>query len=125
MCVQNDMGHRPLDLASANGHVGVAQLLRLHDAALCLSAEALEATHELDAMRTDYADLRSHFRDVLVVGKRLAKERDEMCRQLGRLYEDATSVHQGLLLELRTLHRDLAGVRDRVTSSRKAGEIAE
>lgn len=64
-------------------------------------------------------------RDVLVIGKRLAKERDEMCRQLGRLYEDVTSLHQALLFELRTLHRDLAGVRDRVTSSRKAGEIAE
>lgn len=64
-------------------------------------------------------------RDVLVIGKRLAKERDEMCRQLGRLYEDVTSLHQALLFELRTLHRDLAGVRDRVSSSRKAGEIAE
>lgn len=64
-------------------------------------------------------------RDVLVIGKRFAKERDEMCRQLGRLYEDVTSLHQALLFELRTLHRDLAGVRDRVSSSRKAGEIAE
>jgi hypothetical protein len=62
---------------------------------------------------------------VLVIGKRFAKERDEMCRQLGRLYEDVTSLHQALLFELRTLHRDLAGVRDRVSSSRKAGEIAE
>jgi len=33
-------------------------------------------------------------RDVLVMGKRLAKERDEMCRQMGRLYEDVTSLHQ-------------------------------
>lgn len=65
------------------------------------------------------------YRDVLVIGKRFAKERDEMCRQLSRLYEDVTSLHQALLFELRTLHRDLAGVRDRVSSSRKAGEIAE
>ncbi|KAI9554411.1 hypothetical protein GHT06_019683 [Daphnia sinensis] len=122
---KNDMGHRPLDLASANGHVGVAQLLRLHDAALCLSSETLEANEELDNLRGDYAELKSYFRDVLVIGKRFAKERDEMCRQLGRLYEDVTSLHQALLFELRTLHRDLAGVRDRVSSSRKAGEIAD
>ena len=56
------MGHRPLDLASANGHVGVAQLLRLHDAALCLSSEALEANEELDNLRGDYAELKSYFR---------------------------------------------------------------
>lgn len=64
-------------------------------------------------------------RDVLVIAKRFAKERDEMCRQLGRLYEDVTSLHQALLFELRTAHRDLAGARDRVNSSRRAGEIAE
>ncbi len=56
------MGHRPLDLASASGHVGVAQLLRLHDAALCLSAETLDANEELESLRTDYAELKSHFR---------------------------------------------------------------
>jgi len=60
-----------------------------------------------------------------VIGKRFAKERDEMCRQLGRLYEDVTSLHQALLFELRTAHRDLASVRDRTGASRKAGEIAE
>ena len=36
-------------------------------------------------------------RDVLVIGKRLAKERDEMGRQIGRLYEDVTSLHQVLI----------------------------
>lgn len=56
------MGHRPLDVASANGHVGVAQLLRLHDAALCLSSETLEANEELDNLRGDYAELKSYFR---------------------------------------------------------------
>jgi hypothetical protein len=61
------MGHRPLDLASANGHVGVAQLLRLHDAALCLSSETLEANEELDNLRGDYAELKSYFRHVVVV----------------------------------------------------------
>lgn len=60
-------------------------------------------------------------RDVLVIGKRFAKERDEMCRQLGRLYEDVVQLHQALLFDMRTLHRDLAGVH----SSRKADEIAE
>lgn len=61
------MGHRPLDLASANGHVGVAQLLRLHDAALCLSSETLEANEELDNLRGDYAELKSYFRHVLKI----------------------------------------------------------
>lgn len=56
------MGHRPLDLASAHGHVGVAQLLRLHDAALGLACEVLEANEELDNLRGDYAELKSYFR---------------------------------------------------------------
>ena len=60
-----------------------------------------------------------------MIGKRLAKERDEMCRQLGRLYEDATSLHQGLLIELRALHRELAATRSSHAASRKAGEMAE
>ena len=61
-----------------------------------------------------------------MIGKRFAKERDEMCRQLGRLYEDVVQLHQALLFDMRTLHRDLAGVRDRCNNgSRKAGEIAE
>ena len=62
---------------------------------------------------------------MLVIGKRFAKERDEMCRQLGRLYEDVTSLHQALLFEMRNLHRDLAGSRDRTASTRKCTEIAE
>lgn len=63
--MQNDMGHRPVDLASAAGHVGVAQLLRLHDAALCLSSETLEANEELDSLRSDYTELKSYFRFVI------------------------------------------------------------
>ena len=74
----------------------------------------------------DWTGLLRLRRDVLVIGKRLAKERDEMCRQLGRLYEDATSLHQGLLIELRALHREVAAVRGPShAASRKAGELAE
>lgn len=65
------MGHRPLDLASAHGHVGVAQLLRLHDAALGLSIETLEANEELDSVRGDYAELKSYFRSGIVLIQRL------------------------------------------------------
>ena len=56
------MGRQPLDLAAAHGHVGVAQLLRLHDAALGLSMELLEANEDLENVRGDYAELKSYFR---------------------------------------------------------------
>ena len=60
--IQNDMGQRPVDLASGGGHVGVAQLLRLHEAALSLSSETLQANHQLHYLQADYAHIKSYFR---------------------------------------------------------------
>ena len=60
--MQNDMGLRPVDLASGGGHVGVAQLLRLHEAALSLSSETLQANNQLHYLQADYAHIKSYFR---------------------------------------------------------------
>ena len=58
------MGQRPVDLASGGGHVGVAQLLRLHEAALSLSSETLQANQQLHYLQADYAHMKSYFRFV-------------------------------------------------------------
>ena len=39
-------------------------------------------------------------RDVLTVSKRLAKEREEMCRELGRLHDNMIELHDNMILEM-------------------------
>ena len=41
-------------------------------------------------------------RDVLTIGKRLARERDEMCRELRRLHESTLELHDKMIMEMQT-----------------------
>ena len=43
-----------------------------------------------------------NFRDVLTIGKRLARERDEMCRELRRLHESTLELHDKMIMEMQT-----------------------
>ena len=54
-----------------------------------------------------YLNLKiASFRDVLLVAKKLSKERDEMCRELGRLYESMMELHNNMTMEIQVLTKE-------------------
>ena len=62
------------------------------------------------------------FRDVLLVGKKLSKERDEMCRELGRLYESMMELHNNMTMEIQVLTKENKSLR-RNTATNNAQAI--
>ena len=51
------------------------------------------------------------FRDVLSVSKKLTKEREEMCRDLGRLHESMLELHDKMIMELQVLAQENSSLR--------------
>ena len=45
-------------------------------------------------------------RELMSVGKRLAKERDEMSRELGKLQESVMELHDKLIMEIQVLAQE-------------------
>ena len=62
------------------------------------------------------------FRDVLLVAKKLSKERDEMCRELGRLYESMMELHNNMTMEIQVLTKENKSLR-RNTATNNAQAI--
>ena len=50
-------------------------------------------------------------RDVLSVSKKLTKEREEMCRDLGRLHESMLELHDKMIMELQVLAQENSSLR--------------
>ncbi len=47
------------------------------------------------------------YRDLISVGKRLSKEREEMSRELGKLQESVMELHDKLIMEIQVLNPDI------------------
>lgn len=45
-------------------------------------------------------------REAMSIGKKLAKERDEMCRELRRLHETTMELHDNMIMELQVLREE-------------------
>ena len=45
-------------------------------------------------------------RDVLSVSKKLAKEREEMCRDLSRLHESMIELHDKMIMQIQVLSQE-------------------
>ena len=48
---------------------------------------------------------------MLLVAKKLSKERDEMCRELGRLYESMMELHNNMTMEIQVLTKENKSLR--------------
>ena len=46
-------------------------------------------------------------RDVLALGNRLTKERDEMCKELKRLHESSMELHDNMIMEIQVLKEEI------------------
>ena len=46
------------------------------------------------------------FRDVMSISKKLAKEREEMCRELRRLQDSTMELHDNMIMELQVLKEE-------------------
>ena len=52
---------------------------------------------------------------MLLVAKKLSKERDEMCRELGRLYESMMELHNNMTMEIQVLTKENNSLRRNTT----------
>ena len=55
-------------------------------------------------------------RELLNVGKRLSKERDEMSRELGKLQESVMELHDKLIMEIQVRQMALVNLKFRLSS---------
>ncbi|XP_046397826.1 uncharacterized protein LOC124164520 [Ischnura elegans] len=81
--LKSELGRKASGCALSRGHTALSSWLSLWEAALNLASQLASATEALADAQKQNQELRGHFREVLMVGKRLAKERDEMCREFG------------------------------------------
>ncbi|XP_065342692.1 uncharacterized protein LOC135941264 isoform X1 [Cloeon dipterum] len=87
---KNDLGMKASDIALAASHPAVQHYLNLFESSISMAGELTQAKSTVESLREDNVKLKGHFKDVLSIGKRLAKERDEMCRDtLGTLQKVA------------------------------------
>ena len=72
---------------------------RPHDCSIRGCPNKLHAESYACSLNTLYL-LSNFYRDVLTIGKRLARERDEMCRELRRLHESTLELHDKMIMEV-------------------------
>ena len=53
----------------------------------------------------------SFSRDVLALGNRLTKERDEMCKELRRLHESSMELHDNMIMEIQVLREEINSIK--------------
>lgn len=106
VALKNDMGLKPQDCAKLMNKSECAEFLLLYEASLDLSRELSEAQTKRDFMLAEHAELKGHFKEVLNVGKRLAKERDEMCRELKKLHDSTMELHDKMIMEIQVLRQE-------------------
>ena len=101
---RNDVGLRPSECAALRSNSGeCAEFLWLYETSLGLARQSALAQSRADSAQSESEEVKGLFREVLSTAKRLAKERDEMCRELGRLYEAMLELHNNMTMEIQVL----------------------
>ena len=100
------MGLKPWDCAIIRGKDSTAEFLLMFETALGITKELLHKEKQQDSLMSESSDLRTNFKDVLSVSKKLAKEREEMCRDLSRLHESMIELHDKMIMEIQILAQE-------------------
>ncbi|XP_059475788.1 uncharacterized protein LOC132196871 [Neocloeon triangulifer] len=127
---KNDLGLKASDIAMAAGHAPVQHYLNLFESSLCMAGEMSQMKSTVDSLREENGALKGYFKDVLSIGKRLAKERDEMCRDtFGKLQKIAgLAVHEKVASVLTELMEENKILRERLkvpSSHSPAADLAK
>ena len=56
---------------------------------------------------------------MLIVAKKLSKERDEMCRELARLYESMMELHNNMTMEIQVLTKENESLRRNTATNKE------
>ncbi|TRY68412.1 hypothetical protein TCAL_04100 [Tigriopus californicus] len=120
---KSDMSLSPYDFARISKKRDCAEFLLLFQSSLGLSQELLRIRSQVDALQSENNEIRSHFRDVLSISKKLAKERDEMCRELGRMYDSMMELHNNMTMEIQVLHQENGSLRKNGTHKNSDSEL--
>ncbi len=103
--LKNAMGLKPVDLARAAGHVENVEYLLLFETAVATSADFVQSKVVEETVRAENEAVNSCYKDLIFIAKRLAKERDELCRDLGRLYDATMELHNNMTMEIQVLKK--------------------
>ena len=104
--LKNELGLKPFDFAKLKGQDDCAEFLLLYEVSLSMSSELSESRVRKDQAVSDLAELSGHFREVLSIGKQLTKERDEMCKELRKLYEATIRLNADMRQRLVRMEQD-------------------
>ena len=105
------MGLKPSDCAMIRGKDSTAEFLMMFETALGITRELLHKEKQQDSLMTESSELRTNFKDVLSVSKKLAKEREEMCRDLSKLHESMIELHDKMIMEIQILAQETNSLR--------------
>ena len=61
------------------------------------------------------------FRDVVSLAKKLSKERNDLCRELGRLYDSMLELHNNMTMEIQVLAQENSSLRKSVENDGSGG----
>lgn len=111
---RNNMCMKAYELAVAAGHSCCAEHLLLHEAfvELCIDFSSLQS--ETARLQQENSDYKNNFREVLSVSRKLLRERDDMCTELGRLHDSTLQLNERLISQLKQLMDDNRQLRDRL-----------
>merc|ERR1719150_2823758 len=126
--VKNDMGLKPSDCSTLRGKNSTAEFLVMFETSLGITKDLLQRERQQEQLLAESAEMKTNFKDVVSVSKKLAKEREEMCRDLSRLHESMIELHDKMILQIQILAQENSslkknGVKD--SSVNIADSIAE
>ena len=94
------MGLKSFDCARLSQKRDCAEFLLVFEASIAVSGELISARSKQEALENESAELKGYFKDVLGISKKLAKDREDMRRELNRLYEAMMELHNNMTMEI-------------------------
>jgi len=109
--MKNDMGMKPSDCALIRGKDSTAEFLLMFETSLGITKDLLQKEKSQEHVMSENGELKSNFKDVLSVSKKLANEREEMCKELSKLHESMIELHDKMIMEMQVMAQENASLR--------------
>merc|ERR1740128_112004 len=102
--MKNDMGLKGSDVASLRGKDSTAEFLLMFETSLGITKDLLTREKATEGILQENSDIKSQFREVVTISKKLAEEREEMCRDLVKLQESMADLHTNIIKDMNSLN---------------------
>ncbi|XP_040571729.1 uncharacterized protein [Lepeophtheirus salmonis] len=124
--LKNDLGLRAADVAriSPKG-LDAAEFLLLYETSLGVSKEYLTSSQQEENVSTELRDLKTHFKDVLNVSKKLIKERHDICKEFSRILESLKDLQRNITSQLSDTEKRNINNNNTTIDTKKLSETIE